>query len=184
MSAIPIKGRIAPSYPLKLELDDDDGGKLIHNFRLSFDFNAFARIEERLPDDLKKAGVTMLDLRIWTKLSAGVVGLMLWAAVLAKHPQYLTVDEEGEPTDEGLEVIRSFIDLGNATQIGEALWEAYLLNFPKQRAEELRKLKAGDTVPNGPAPAADPPPAESQDGSSSGPQLATTSVSATASSGS
>jgi hypothetical protein len=170
--ATPIKRRIAPSVPLKLELADDNGATFVRNFRLSFDFNALARIEE-------KTGLRMLGIGVWTQLSAKVVGAMLWAAILANHPEYDTREADGERTDDGLEAISSYVDLSNAEQVTSALWEAYLRNLPKEKSEALRKAKAemesGATVPNEEAPAT--PPATVPDGSSSGPSLVTTSES-------
>jgi hypothetical protein len=129
-----VKRRVAPSVPITIELLDDSGAKFTRNFRLSFDFNAFARIEE-------KTDVRVLGMEIWAKLSPRVVGAMLWAGVLALHPEYDTEDEEGEPTDEGLEAIRSYIDAGNVDFIGDKLWEAYLITLPKERADALRKWR-------------------------------------------
>jgi hypothetical protein len=172
MPASPIKKRIAPSVPLTLELTDDGGATFVRNFRLSFDFNAFARIEE-------KTGLRMLGIAVWTQLSAKVLGAMLWAAVLAHHEEYDTIDGQGQPTEDGLQVIRSYIDLSNADKIAEALWQAYLLNLPKDKAEMLRKARAEEEakskLPNAAAPAETPAQTLSP-GSSSGPSPDTTSA--------
>ncbi len=128
MSAL--KKRIAPSVPLSLDLTDDTGGKFTKNFKLSFDFNAKAEIEER-------TGLNMLTAQVWTNLSAKVLSVMLWAAVLANHPEYRTKDEKGNETDEGLEVIRSYMELSNTDAIYEALWDSYFLSLPKDRRDAL-----------------------------------------------
>jgi hypothetical protein len=189
-----LKKRIAPSLPLKLELVDDNGSTFTRNFRLSFDFNALARIQE-------KTGIRMLGLEIWGALSASVLSVMFWASVLANQPDYNTVDEDGKPTDEGLEVIRSYMDMSNADQISDACWDAFLLGLPKDRAEKLREMKkeaerialekankrargeaVEDDVPNAPAPALTMP--ADPTGSSSMPSPELTSASAKASSAS
>jgi len=188
-----LKKRIAPSHPLKLELVDDNGSTFTRNFRLSFDFNALARIQER-------TGIRMLGLEIFGELSAKVLSVMFWASVLANHPDYLTVDDEGEETDEGLEVIRSYMDMSNADAINDACWDAFLLTLPKDRADKLREMKKeaerlaaekaarrakGEKVPDDPVPNAPAPgmPADLT-GSSSGQSEDTISVSAKASSAS
>jgi len=164
----PIKRRVAPSYPFTLEIEDDKG-KLVLNFRLSFDFNAFARIEEQTK-------IPMLGLQIWTKLSATTIRAMLWAAVIANHPEF-------EDEKVGLEAIGEYLRLANVDRVVDALWEAYLLGFTRDKAAALRELRDAEkkgAVPNVPAP--DPTPAILPDGSSSSLSPDTTSVSATATS--
>jgi len=170
-----MRKRIAPSLPLRLELEDADGTKFVRNFKLSFTLNTLARIQE-------KTGVKVLGIGIWAEISPQLMGAMLWAALLPHSPEYDTRDENGEPTDEGLEVIRSYVDMSNLDQVGEALWESYLLSVPKEKAEFLRKARAGKTegeVPNVPTPET----GEST-GSTSGQSPDTTSTSAMTSSAS
>ena len=189
----PIKRRIAPSVPLKLDLLDDGGAKLTLNFRLSFDFNALARVEE-------KTGVTELGFAIWAKLSPRVLGAMLWAGILAHHPEYLTVDDNGKETEEGLEIVRSYIDPGNIDLVHDAIWDAYMATLPsdqaqklkdwrKRREEELRnKAKAKSPNADAPVPGGalatneDAQKNELSDGTNSGPSPDTTSASLKASS--
>ena len=131
-----LKRRIAPSVPLKLQLDDDGGTNFVREFRLSFDFNAAALIEE-------KTGLNLLTAEVWTSgLSSRSLSVMFWAAVLANHPEYAFPDEHGEPTDEGLEIIRSYMDVGNTDAIHGALWDAYFISLPKEKREALEKAKA------------------------------------------
>jgi hypothetical protein len=175
-----IKRRVAPSVPLTLELLDDSGAKFTRNFRLSFDFNALARIEEVIE-------FSMLNTVVWSKLSAGALSAMLWGAVLAHHPEYETVDEKGERTEEGLRAIRSYVDFSNVEKITNAVWDAYLLSLPKETAERAREAKAAfdkAQPPNEPTPAEGPAPEQPQSstGTNSGPSLVMTSVSAIASS--
>ena len=161
----PIRRRVAPSYPFKLEIEDDQG-KLVLNFRLSFDFNAYARIEEQ-------TGIKMLGLIVWTQLSAKVVRAMFWAAVIANHPEF-------EDEKEGLHAIGEYLRLSNVDGVVDALWEAYLLNFSRDRVPALRALReAGkkSTVPNASAPESTPADPILPDGSSSGQSQDTTSAS-------
>ncbi len=192
MSNSALKRRIAPSVALTLELQDDSGAKCTKNFRLSFDFNTKAEIEER-------TGLNLLTAEVWTNLSARTLSVMLWAAILANHPEYRTVDAKDEETDEGLEVIRSYMEVGNTDQVHDALWNAYFISLPKDRREALEKARAelmeatkaraeGKPVPLAPVP--ENPPAQPSQveipqasaGSSSPPSPATTSVSPSTSS--
>lgn len=176
MSAL--KKRIAPSVPLSLELTDDTGEKFVKNFKLSFDFNAKAEIEER-------TGLNLLTAEVWTNLSAKVLSVMFWAAALANHPEYRTKDAEGNETDEGLEVIRSYMELSNTDAIYEALWDSYFISLPKDRREaleasraaikEAEKLRAeGKPLPLATTPESKPAPP--LDGLNSGLSQSTTSV--------
>lgn len=172
MSASALRRRIAPSTPLTLELEDDSGGKFVKTFRLCFDFNAGAEI-------LDRTGLSLLNGSIWQHIDKPTVfSVMFYAAILANHPEYRTVDEKGEPTDEGLEVIRSYMQEANAEPITEALWKAYLAFLPKEKRELMEKLRMkaegkGSTSPLAAAtPEATP---ESPISSSSGPLPDTTS---------
>ena len=169
----PLQRMIRPSVPVTLEFS---GGEKSKTFRLSFDFNALARIEEQ-------TGLDMLNVfGIWTKMSATVLSAMFWAAALAHHPEY--------DSPEGLVAMRSYLDHDNAERTVEALWQAYLLFLPEDKAAALRKARAdalkkaqeGETE-NPPPPAMAAPAAESS-GSTSGPSPASTSESALASSAS
>lgn len=131
-----LRRRIAPSVPLRLELKEDDGKSFIREFRLCFDFNAAARIKE-------KTGVSVLNfVEAWSQIiDPRLVSTMFWAAILANNPEYNTFGEDGKPTDEGLEVIRSYMDDANSEQILEALWSAYLLSLSKEKREAVQKIR-------------------------------------------
>jgi hypothetical protein len=126
----PVKGalrrRIVPSVPLALKLEDDSGASFTRDFRLSFDFNAFALINER-------TGYSVVDGSVWKHLDERVVGVMLWAAVLAHSPEY------GD--EEGLAVIRSYIDAGNAELVTESLFDAYAAGLPAEKKAALLEAK-------------------------------------------
>jgi hypothetical protein len=164
----PIKRRVAPSVPLKLDLEDDSGAKFSKEFRLSFDFNAAALIQE-------KTSLKLTEFSSWRHIDEPIFqSVMFWAAVLAQSPEY-----EG---DEGLSVLRSYMDEKNSEAIVEALWQAYLLYLPKEKREFVVKLKADaekerdagrPTIPA--TPPATPETVAAPIGSNSGPLLDTTS---------
>jgi hypothetical protein len=149
-----LRRRIAPSVPLHLELEDQSGDKLIRNLRLSIDFNAACLVQARI-------GKSLIDGDTWDAISPESLSVIFYAALLANHPEYRTKDEDGEDTDEGLEVVRSFIDPGNCLQIQDACLDAFVMTLSPARqakiAESRRKLKElreklerGEDVPNAP----------------------------------
>lgn len=176
---LPLARRVRPSVPITLELDQGQQA----TFRLSFDFNAIVRIEE-------KTGLRMLNVYApWAGLSATVLSVMLWAAMLANHPEY--------DSDEGLAIVRSFLDPENADRATQSLWEAYLLYLPERQAKAMRQMREdaekAQKAENPPPPATPtqvkveaPPASEGKNsiGSDSGPSPDTTSASASESSAS
>jgi hypothetical protein len=173
--ATALKKRIAPSVALKLELADDSGATFTREFRLSFDFNAAALIEE-------KTGLNLLTAEVWTKgLSSRSLSIMFWAAVLANHQEYAATNGRGELTEEGLEIIRSYMDVGNIDVIHEHLWNAYFISLPKEKREALEKARAELTAAakagQKPSPLAAAPETAPLHGSSSGPSQDTISAS-------
>jgi hypothetical protein len=157
-----LRRRIAPSVPLTLELLDDGGATFKREFRLAFDFNVCATIEE-------KTGVNVLDAIDFLKrlISPKTISVYFWAALLPHHPEY------DEP--EGLRVVRSYMDESNLEKISEAVVDAYLQYCPEKKRNALREIiekgKKGENPTQPPKPAepeaaatANPSP-----GSSSGP---------------
>ncbi|MGO9641164.1 MAG: hypothetical protein ACLP1Y_07670 [Candidatus Acidiferrales bacterium] len=172
--------RIAPSYPFTLRSRDNEGKETEQKFLLCFDLEALTALEEKIPslNTLNLGG-----LEIFARMNAGILGAALWAAALRHHPEYDTRDEKGSPTDDGLETISSFLDLGNSDDAIKALEEAYLITLPRERADRMRALRdakpAGEdptTAAGIPIPAAD----SVSNGPSSGPSPDTTSASAIA----
>lgn len=121
-----LRRRIVPSVLLTLDLRDDDGSVFQRNFRLTFDFNAFARIQER-------SGLDMMSQNVWALLTPASLSVMLWAAVLACHPEY--------DSDDGLIVIRSYMDAGNQDLIAEKLFECHAAALPEDRRKALMEAK-------------------------------------------
>lgn len=145
MTVTGLRRRIAPSVALKLDLKDDSGENFTRNLRLSFDCNAMAMVQE-------ETGWSMMSGQIWDHLDEKTLSIMLHAAVLALQPEY--------GVENGLEVLRSYMDFSNAEQIAEALNEAFLIQLPAEKADEIRKKQkaAREKGENPTQPATDPAP--------------------------
>jgi hypothetical protein len=210
----PIKRRIAPSVPLKLDLEDDSGAKFSREFRLSFDLNAAARIQLRMARRIREEideeveeeidgkkvkkmvtrmvthdvpGPNLGDPAIWSRIVREPVckGVVFWASVLAHHPEY--------DSDEGFECIQSYLDDDNEDVVIEALWDAHIFYVSKAKREYMIQWKANAEKrrqeaterPTMPAtPNATPEEIATKTGSNSGPSPDTTSASLKASSAS
>jgi hypothetical protein len=125
-SAGHLKRRVAPSVALELELAQADEPPLRLTFRLAFDFNAIAAAEE-------VTGRNMLKGDIWTDLTGATVGVLFWASLLAHQPEF------AEPG--GLEVARSYLDMGNILDVGHAVEDAFLLSRPESDRALARELR-------------------------------------------
>lgn len=121
-----LRRRIAPSVPLTLELEDEGGEKFVRSFRVSFDVNAMALVQE-------ETGYSMLNGEIWGHIDETTLSSMFRAALLTHQPEYGGL--------EGLQVIRSYMDASNAEKITVALNEAFLIQLPKERRDKLREAQ-------------------------------------------
>ena len=140
-NAVALKRRIVPGVSLALDLKDDDGTQMQRVFRLTFDYNAMALIGEYTGGDATGQVV-------WAGMNASKLSIIFWAAVLACHPEYA-----GE---EGLGVIRSYMDRGNQQQIFDALYEAHALALPEKERKLVleakeKALRADDPIQPPPA---------------------------------
>ena len=171
----PLQRRVAPSVNVTLEYPD---GKA--SFRLAFNNNALARIEET-------TGVNLLasPYALWEKLGKSKLGIIFWAALLQDRPEL--------GSDEGLLVARSYLDgEENDLRIFNAVWDAYMLYVPKRQAEALRTARSEWEHEQASGEGSEPAPVEKktetsegpQAGSSSGPSPDSTSASAMRSSAS
>ena len=136
-----LRRRIVPTALLELELPEDGGGKILIKLRLSFDFNALALIQER-------CGLDMTEQNVWALLNPSNASVMLWASALACQPEY--ADEEG------LGVIRSYMDAGNYVLIVERMFDAYVASLPEAQRKALMEAKEkalrGEPNPTPPPP--------------------------------
>ena len=129
-----LRRRITPFVPFSTMIEDADGGKFEVHFKLSFDFNALALIEE-------KTGLSALTGEVFSVPTARNTIVLLWAAIQENHPEYA-----GE---EGLQVIGSLLSLGNAKEALQAVQAAFLASLPKDRADALKNAtNEGDENPN------------------------------------
>lgn len=154
-----LRRRVAPSVPLTLALAQADGPPLDLTFRLAFDFNAMAAVEDA-------TGLNMLRGEIWTALTGSTLGALFWASLLAHQPEYA---EAG-----GLEVARSYIEPGNVVAVGNAVEDAFMLSLPEDDRAAIRAAR--ESRPARPTtPTASPKTDGASAGSNSGPSVDTTS---------
>ena len=142
-----LKEQIAPSLPLRLELAGGEGGKAVAaDFRLTFDFNAVARIQEM-------TGYEVLNGEIWKHLTPRNIIIIFWALILAHHPEF--------DSEEGRELVGSLINPGNADQVAVAIVDAYILSLPLEKQAAMRAMKEkalGGEVSASPLAAPETPP--------------------------
>jgi hypothetical protein len=130
-----LRRRLPKAAPLVLELEEADGGKFSKSFRLCLDYNASAYIKD-------KTGVSISNVvDFLTNLGdPRVLSAVFYAAILAHNPEFRTFDGAGEESNEGLEVVRSYMDDSNSEAIAEAIWAAYLISQPPERRKALEKM--------------------------------------------
>ena len=119
-----LRRRIAPATALTLDLQSESGESVRFDLKLVFDFNAIALVEETLHVNLLMGDVI-------GKMSGSALSVFFWASLLACQPEYAGL--------EGLAVVRSYMDLGNASLIGSAVLDAFLKSLPLEQQEALRR---------------------------------------------
>jgi hypothetical protein len=163
-------------------MEDAGGEKFTEEFKLAFDMNVADEI-------LELTGLDLLNNQVWPGLNGRVLSAMLLAAARQNTPKWNTRDAKGEPTYDGLPVLRSYLNQENCLKALEALWDAYLLFLAPKERERLNRLRE-DMKAGRPTEQPDPqtPPAKSSadptGGEQSGPTPDTTSDSAIAKSAS
>jgi len=172
MADTALKKRIIQALPLTLDVQDDGGVTEKKEFHICYDFNAAAALQEKTVCKKYPMGIKLTELAAWSHVGEPIfISALFWAGIIARHPEY--------NSDEGLEVIRSYMDERNSDVITKACWDAYLLNLPKQKREFMedvkRKAEAGLKQPDPPIPAANNATPEPI-GSTSGPSPDTTSA--------
>ena len=145
MPKSPFRRRVSPSIPFILNVEDETG-KFSQSFRLCYDLNKLALVEQELGKS------ALLDIgELFDNPSVTSVSVLLWAAVQEYNPEYAGKD--------GLEEIRYNLTIGTAKEAMDACREAFLKQLP---AEQVARLKAiieariaGQPVPlaTSPAPA-------------------------------
>ena len=124
MSQSPLRRRITPSVPFHLKVEDADGGSFTLSFKVSYDFNAMALVEE-------VTGMSMITGDVFDNPSCSNISALLWAGIQENHPDYAG--------QKGLQAIRSCLNIATATEALKAINEAFLLALPKEQADLIRQ---------------------------------------------
>lgn len=129
---LPVIEQIAPSVPLELTLT---GGRVL-SFRLSFDYNALALVEEKTGYNLHRGA-------IFNNVTASNLSVLLWASLQNANPEY-----EG---DLGLKAVRSYLTLSNRNAVENAIQEAYMASLPDDERERIKEVakKAAEALLRG-----------------------------------
>jgi hypothetical protein len=161
----PIKRRVCPAYPLKVEYTER-GKRESLTLNLVFDFNALALIQER-------TNLNLLEGEIWKGLGPECLGVIVWAAARARQEELAGED--------GLEIVRSYLDGQNSEAVAEATIRAFAETLPESRKAAyltlLERAKTAGTEERAPDPFGPQVEAPLSHGSSSGLSSATISVS-------
>jgi len=107
-----------------MTVKNHDGSSFELAFRLTFNFNAMALVEEH-------TGLSMFDGSVFKKPSATTLSVMLWAGIQENHSEYEGI--------EGLKAIRSYLSLENVKVAQNAINEAFLASLPEAQAAAIRK---------------------------------------------
>ena len=149
-------------------------------FQLTYDFNAAAALQEKTVSKAFPMGIKLPEIEAWSHIGEPIfLSVLFWAGIIGRHPDY--------NNDDGLEIIRSYMDEGNSEVIAQGCWDAYLLNLPQKKREFMEELKrqaeagirkkseAASKKPDPPNPAAADPQPESSIGSQPTPSPESTS---------
>lgn len=131
MTKVSVRKFIGKGVPFALTVQTEEGETQL-SFRLLFDFNALALVEET-------TGYSLLTGAIFKHLNASISSVLFWAAVQAHSPEYAGPD--------GLEAIRSMLNLRNYDLAQQAVQEAFIQSLPEAQAALIRealKPKEGD----------------------------------------
>jgi hypothetical protein len=132
-----LRRRVLPFTPLDLMLEEQGGAFFRVELKLAFDMNAGAAIQERTANPKSEfRGYRITDfIETWSNIAEPqLLKAMLWGSVLAHQPEY--------NCDEGFETVGTFIQENNAQEIIDAIEAAYFKYLPKNRVDDILKLKA------------------------------------------
>src|SRR5437899_3320425 len=115
--------RLAPSVPLSLTFKDETGSKTL-NFRLAFDFNAAAAIEE-------KTGKNILRGELLDSMNARDLSVAFWAMLLMNHPEF--------DSDEGLIAARTYMTISNANDVAVAVKNAFITSLSEETQKAIKE---------------------------------------------
>lgn len=125
MSSKKIENRMLKGVPFILNVETEAGEEQL-SFRLVFDFNALALVEE-------KTGYSLLSGTIFNHLDVRVSTVLFWAAVQQRQPEYAG--------DEGLKVVGTLLSLKNINDAQLAVQEAFLQALPEEQAAKIRAVR-------------------------------------------
>jgi len=127
-----IRHHIAPSIPLSLDLIDENGARRL-DLKLSFDFNSFAAIEDKIGINMLQNASDFFD-----NLSADKLRVALWAA--------LQIHNEGYEGDAGLEIVGSYLSYTNAVEVASALRAAFVAGLGPEVQKAIKDAEEAARV--------------------------------------
>lgn len=136
MTQSSFRQRIAPFVPFTLTYEEEGGGTREISFKISFDLNAMALVEET-------TGLSMItDLgKVFEEPTISNVTAMFWAGIQKYNSDYAGV--------EGLKAIRSLLDYSNVRPIFRKCIEAFILQLPKEKREQYQKALDSEASASG-----------------------------------
>lgn len=152
-----IKRRLLSSVPVSWRVDNSDSTSFEVSFDLCFSYREVAKIEERCGQE-----DWFLNAKFWKDISkARVFPVVVWGAIIHNHPEY--------DDDDGLSAISEYLtglDTDTVAKITLALAKAFIpllpVNLRSEFEESVRKMEAGEVLPEPPTPdgESNPPQAE------------------------
>lgn len=131
-----VRRRFTPGVPVTLEVVNEDGSREALSYRLAYNFNAFAAIEER-------TGLNMLKGELFKNLNAGNLKVAFWAALLIHQPDYVT--------DEGFDAVGELLTMENMPTIVKAVRDAFANCLPKEQRDKMNEEGGGVPLAGTPA---------------------------------
>lgn len=126
MTKIPVRKFVGKGVPFILAVETAEGSANL-SFRLLFDFNALALVEEL-------TGYSLMTGAIFSHLNVTISSILFWAAIQAHNPEY------SGPV--GLEAVRSMLNLKNSSDAQAAVQEAFIQSLPDAQAALIRAALA------------------------------------------
>lgn len=122
---------ISPSVPFVLHRENSNGDITDSSFRLSLDLNGLCLIESTTGKSMLTDLGAFVDSATVTNIT-----VMFWAALQENHPEFIG--------KEGLRAARKLLTTKNLGDVREACIDAFLIQLPKEDADRIRKIRAGE----------------------------------------
>jgi hypothetical protein len=123
---------LTPSVPLELRINDANGEHVL-NFRLLFNFDAYALVEASANINMLMPGLVFKLLGDPAGPGATLLSVLLWAAIVNSNQDSEYAGESG------LQAVRSYLNYDNSARVAEALQEAFLFTLPEEQQKALRE---------------------------------------------